>query len=155
MAGLLIYDLISLKRSAQNLAIKEARALFQKDEAFRFWAATHGGFYVPVTERTSPNPYLNHVFERDIETPSGTKLTLMNPAWALRQMNEDFKESYGISGHITSLLPLRPKNAPDDWEQQALKLFEKGEPEVIEFINFEGKSTFTFDATFDYPTRMS
>lgn len=141
LSGLLVYDLISLKSSTQNLAIIEARAHFQKDEAFRFWTATHGGFYVPISKRTSPSHYLSHVFERDIETPSGVKLTLMNPAWSLRQMNEDFKESYGISGHITSLLPLRPENAPDDWEKQALKLFEKGETEVVEFIDFEGKSS--------------
>ena len=139
LGGLLLRDLVILKDATQSLAIREARAHFQKDEAFRFWAATHGGFYVPVDERTPPSPYLDHIFERDIETPSGVQLTLMNPAYAMRQMNEDFAETYGVAGHITSLLPLRKENAPDDWEEIALESFEKGESEVLEFTAIEGQ----------------
>ena len=100
MFTLLTRDISSHKEISENIAIMEARSLFQKDEAFRFWAATHGGVYVPVSERTSPSPYLDHIFERDIETPSGIKLTLMNPAWALRQLNEDYSKTYGAAGHI-------------------------------------------------------
>ncbi len=139
LLGLLSRDLNTLDQTTQNLVIREARTHLQKDKAFRFWASTHGGFYVPIDKRTPPNPYLSHVFERDIETPSGVQLTLMNPAYALRQMNEDFAETYGIAGHITSLLPLRPENTPDVWEQLALKSFESGETEVIEFTEFEGQ----------------
>lgn len=139
LLGLLFRDLAILNQSIRNLAIREARAHFQKDKAFRFWAATHGGFYVPITEHTPPSPYLAHIPERDIETPSGKKLTLMNPAWALRQMNEDFLETYGVFVHITSLLPIRPENAPDGWERLALESFETGETEVLEFVEFEGK----------------
>ncbi|MCK5148996.1 response regulator [bacterium] len=141
LVGLLARDLAKLGQATHNLAIREALAHFQKDEAFRFWAATHGGFYVPTNERTPPNPYLAHIPERDIEKPSGMKLTLMNPAYALRQMNEEFASTYGVAGHITSLLPLRPENSPDDWEHQALESFETGEVEVREFTKFEGKSS--------------
>ncbi|MBT3322390.1 MAG: PAS domain S-box protein [Anaerolineae bacterium] len=141
IAGMLFRDLAMLKQFTQNLAIREARAHFQTDEAFRFWSATHGGFYIPVDERTPPSPYLAHIFERDIETPSGVQLTLMNPAYALRQMNEDFAEAYGVSGHITSLLPLRSENIPDNWERLALKSFEIGEIEALEFTEFEGEAS--------------
>ena len=134
---LLVRNLALVEKATQSLAIKEAQAHFKKDEAFRFWSATHGGFYVPISERTPPSPFLKHILERDIETPAGVKLTLMNPAYALRQMNEDFTEAYGVAGHITSLLPLRIENSPDDWEYKALKLFEKGETQVLEFTDFE------------------
>lgn len=138
LAFLLARDLAVLDQAKKNLAIREARTHLQKDEAFRFWAATHGGFYVPVDARTPPNPFLDHIAERDIITPSGVQLTLMNPAYALRQMNEEFAETYGADGHLTSLLPLRPENAPDDWERRALKAFETGEVEVIEFTQYQG-----------------
>lgn len=139
LVGLLLRDLATIDQSTRNLAIREARANFQKDEAFRFWAATHGGFYVPTNERTPPNPYLAHIRERDIETPAGLQLTLMNPEYALRQMNEEFAKTNGVVGHITSLQSLRSENAPDDWERLALESFERGETEVFEFAEFEGQ----------------
>ena len=141
LMGLLTRDLSSIQQASRNLAIMEARTHFQKDKAFRFWSSTHGGFYVPINKRTPSNPYLEHIIERDIETPSGVQLTLMNPAYAIRQMNEEFTEDYGITGHITSLMPLRLENAPDNWEKSALESFENGENEVLEFIEFDGQES--------------
>ena len=140
--GLMIHGNNTHDESIEDLIILEARAHFKKDKVFRYWSAIHGGFYVPISERTQPSPYLAHIPERDIETPDGKQLTLMNPAWALRQMNEDFAEIYGVVGHITSLMPLRTENAADEWESKALKLFENGETEVSEFIEFVGQSSF-------------
>lgn len=139
LLALLARDLSTLSQTTQNLAIREARSHFQKDMAFRFWATTHGGFYVPTNDRTPPNPYLSHISGRDIKTPSGVQLTLMNPAYALRQMNEDFAGTYGVAGHLTSLQPLRPQNAPDDWEHLALESFERGTTEIIEFVELKGQ----------------
>ncbi|MDT8317270.1 MAG: PAS domain-containing protein [bacterium] len=137
--GLLSWDIYSTLRFTRELAIKEARANFNKDNAFRYWAASHGGVYVPIDENTPPNPYLKHIPERDISTPSGKKLTLMNPAYMVRQMNEFFSKEYGVAGHITSLKLHNPDNIPDDWEKKALKAFEKGKKEVIEFSGIKGK----------------
>jgi len=123
----------------RNLVRNQARAHFLKDQAFRYWATEHGGVYVPVTEHTPPNPYLSHIPDRDIETQSGKKLTLMNPAYMVRQLMEDFGEMYGIRGRITSLKPLRPRNAPDLWERASLESFEKGAVEVDEFTEINGK----------------
>lgn len=100
---LLFISLNMLKHASQNLAIKEAHTHFQKDKVFRYWSSMHGGFYVPISERTPPSPYLTHIPEQNIQTPAGKKLTLMNPAWALRQMNEDYTEIFGVVGKITSL----------------------------------------------------
>ena len=88
---------------------------------------------MPIDEKTPPNPHLEHVPERDIQTPSGKRLTLMNPAYMVRQLREEFAKLYGVKGHITSLKNFRPETAPDDWEKAALKEFEGGRKEVQEF----------------------
>ena len=79
IGGSLIWNLHLADRQFAELAHKEAVANFDKDQAFRLWGNKHGGVYVPITEETPPSPYLSHIPERDIETPSGGKLTLMNP----------------------------------------------------------------------------
>lgn len=109
-----------------EMAIIESKTNFDKDLIYREWVASHGGVYVPVTEKTPPNPYLENIQERDIETPSGRKLTLVNPAYMTRQVHEMSANGYGVKGHITSLRPLRPENGPDEWERQALEEFETG-----------------------------
>jgi signal transduction histidine kinase len=138
VAGLLAWEVYTVRQVTWDSAINEARAHFDKDQAFRLWVTSHGGVYVPTDDRTPPNPYLAHIPERDIETPAGRSLTLMNPAYALRQLLEDFADLYGIAGHITSLKPLRPANAPDDWERAALEVFDEGETEVHEFTEIDG-----------------
>lgn len=114
---------------AVRIARAEARATFDKDTVYRMWSASHGGVYVPITSETPPNPHLAHIKERDIETPSGRRLTLINPAYMTRQAHELGRKEYGYRGHITSLNPIRPENAPDPWEKQALESFEQGNKE--------------------------
>jgi len=57
---------------------------------------------VPVTDNTPPNPWLSNLPERDISTPSGKKLTLINPAYMTRQVHELGAKQFGLQGHITS-----------------------------------------------------
>ncbi len=139
LAAILILKITSVRETTKELAINEARAHFNRDTALRSWAASHGGVYVPANDVTPPNPYLSHVPERDIVTPSGRELTLMNPAYMMRQVNEHFSKFYGITGHITSLKLLRPENAADEWEQKALHSFEQGVPEILEFTMYGGE----------------
>ncbi|MET0048008.1 MAG: diguanylate cyclase [Sedimenticola sp.] len=110
-------------------ALTQARAAFEKDLLFRRWNAGHGGVYVPITEITAPNPHLE-VEEQNITTPSGRELTLVNPAYMTRQVHELQNLTLGVKGHITSLNPIRPENAPDDWERKALSAFEQGIEEI-------------------------
>ncbi|MEE9441703.1 MAG: PAS domain S-box protein [candidate division Zixibacteria bacterium] len=126
-------------QKTRELVRNEARTHFLKDQAFRYWGAAHGGVYVPPTDHTLPNPYLSHIPDRDIVTTEGKKLTLMNPAYMIRQTMEDYEEQYGAMGHLTSLKPLRPKNAPDEWERTALESFDRGNTEVNEFTEIDGK----------------
>lgn len=135
----LAWNIYANQAKTKELAALEARALFNKDKAFRFWGASHGGVYVPISEDAPPNPFLAHVPERDINTSSGKQLTLMNPAYMVRQMMEKYEELYGVKGRITSFIHFRPETAPDEWEKMALKRFAKGEMEVVEFSDIDGR----------------
>jgi diguanylate cyclase (GGDEF)-like protein len=125
--------------SVLALARKEAMANIHKDQAFRIWGTKHGGVYVPVSEQTPPSPFLAHIPERDLTTPSGRQLTLMNPAYMLRQMMEDYDELYGVKGKITSLNPINPINIPDEWEREALQAFKTGEKERVAVTDIDDK----------------
>ncbi len=137
--GMMLWNVSRVNETTGRLANQVARAHFDKDQAFRLWATSHGGVYVPVDDRTPPNPCLKHVPERDVKTPSGKELTLMNPAYMLRQLHQDFAELYGIKGHLTSLKPLQPANHPDEWEKRALEMFETGTTQVTEYVEIEDK----------------
>lgn len=133
------YDVYIAKEHMHELAIKEARANFNTNKALRLWIVRHGGVYVPVDEQTPPNPALAHIPERDIVTPSGRKLTLMNSAYVLRQLLDEFGEIHGVRGKLTSFKLLNPKNAPDQWESEVLRQFETGKKEVFQFTKIDGE----------------
>jgi len=128
------------RREVLNVAYQNAVTIIAKDIAFRAWASMHGGVYVPPTEQTPPNPYLTFLPERDVVTTTGRKLTLMNPAYVLREAQSLYQGEYGESAHITSLNPINPNNAADEWEKTALKRFELGAREVKEVTQKKGVS---------------
>ena len=140
IGGLLAWYIDNENKQAIELANKEASTIFNKDLAFRKWVASHGGLYVPPDERTPPNPYLSNVPERDITTTTNQTLTLMNPAYVMRQVMGDYESLFGVKGHITSLELVNPVNAPDEWEQEALLAFEQGETEISGVIDNNGLS---------------
>jgi signal transduction histidine kinase/ActR/RegA family two-component response regulator len=119
-----------LEEHSRALAREEARSRFQTDMAYRRWVMVLGGVYVPVTPGTPPSPYLAHVPDRDIQTPSGQRLTLVNSSYMSRQVAELNEQRPGPRHHITSLQPLRPENAADAWETASLKAFEDGQEEA-------------------------
>ncbi len=139
IAALFMWDAYKTRNFALRDAQNDALANYNKDVAFREWATTHGGVYVPVDEVTPPNPYLTNIKERDVITPSGRHLTLMNPAYIARQMNEFFAKKGAVFGHITSLNLRNPINTPDKWEEDALRAFDKGEKERVSVSDIGGK----------------
>jgi two-component system, cell cycle sensor histidine kinase and response regulator CckA len=134
------WNLYQAGQQVQDMALATARINFDKDLLYRRWATRHGGVYVPVTPETPPNPYLQHIPERDLTTPSGRQLTLMNPAYMTRQVYTFNHKESDIRGHLTSLKPLRPENLPDPWEALALKSFEQGKPEASTIEDLEGQA---------------
>ena len=121
-----INDNYSYKSQLENIV---AQIAHDKDTTFRRWIAKQGGVYVPVSEHTKPNPFLK-VQNRDITTDKGEKLTLMNPAYVMRQALDLSYKEYNLKGRLISLRPFNPMNTPDSFEKQALIAFEKGETMV-------------------------
>ena len=140
----LVWSLFIQDRNTVENARAEALGHFNKDESVRLWAASHGGVYVPVTDETPANEYLAQIPDRDVRTEDGKELTLMNPAYILRQVNERLSAQDRTAGHITSLLHRRPETAPDDWERSALEAFEAGAEEVAELAEIDGELHYRF-----------
>ncbi len=112
------------KRNTINIITKQSAAFFEEIETTRLWNAKHGGVYVPITETTQPNPYLQ-VPNREIYIDSlGIALTKVNPAFMTRQIAELAKTNSKIQYHITSLMPIRPENKALEWERKSLESFE-------------------------------
>jgi diguanylate cyclase (GGDEF)-like protein len=139
----LVWNVGQIKQKFLEIVRAQAVITLEKDVITRHWSAGHGGVYAPITNDTPPNPYLANIPERDIITPSGKKLTLINPAYMMRQIYEmEQKRGYSFFGHITSLNPLRPQNAPDSWERKALAAFERGKTEISDLEPIAGKDYF-------------
>ncbi|MBI2236834.1 MAG: EAL domain-containing protein [Magnetospirillum sp.] len=128
-----------------ELALNTARASFNKDQAYRFWASTHGGVYVEPSDKTPPSPWMSHLPDRDLITTEGRLLTLMNPAYMLREMMQDFGELYGIQGRIVGIVYLNPNNKADEWEADAIRRFAAhSAEEVLEVANIDGQPHLRF-----------
>ena len=138
ITGSFILDWINTEKSAIEMAKKQGLAVYQRDIAYRLWSAKVGGVYVS-SDKVKPNPKLSFLKDRDILTTSGQKLTLVNPAYMTRMVYELSKNRYGLFAHLTSLKPINPENAPDEWERQALLSFEKGEQEAFFLEENQGK----------------
>ncbi len=133
----IFYSFRHIDQTTIATATSHAKAAFEKDVLYRRWVAGLGGVYVRLTDGTQPNPHLK-VSEREIATPSGNQLTLINPAYMTRLVHELGRQSSGIQGHITSLNPIRPENMADDWEAKALKQFEYGIEILSELQTIDG-----------------
>jgi PAS domain S-box-containing protein len=138
-ASSLGWNLLQDREESLRVARQIALTNYERDVLYRRWAAAHGGVYVPVTPNTPPTPYLERLPERDVATPTGRRLTLLNPAYMTRQIYELAQESGLPRGHLTSLKPLRPQNAPDPWEKKALESFEQGKAEASEVVPVNGQ----------------
>ncbi len=138
--ALIFWDVYNEKLFLNDIAKSEAVVSFNKAHTIKEWASKHGGIYVPMNKRTPANSGLSHISDRDIIKPSGDTLTLLNPAFMLRQIFKEIPEEYGVIGRIVSLRPLNSQNTPDKWEKKALLSFEKGENEVLEFTSIDGKN---------------
>ncbi len=140
VVGIYVWDSSESYKAEMKTAIFAARDSINKDVIYRRWSAMQGGVYVLVSKRVPPNPYLKHIPERDVVTPSGRQLTLVNPAYMTRQVHDLGNAQYGVKSHITSLKPIRPQNAPDSWERKALLDFEKGTKEVASLEKLDNKT---------------
>lgn len=142
LSGLLAWNLTNEIKKTNEVLTHQARSYFQLIVTTRTWNAIHGGVYVPITEKTQPNPYLD-IPNRDLITDKNLDLTMINPAYMTRQIGEIASNNDIVGFRITSDKPLNPKNAPDPWEAAALNLFSTDMQEQTELID-SGRTKNTF-----------
>ena len=140
-----IWNYLNVKNEQQKISFRTARSFFDQIVISRSWNAMHGGVYVPVTDITQPNPYLEDPM-RDIKVNDQLMLTKVNPAFMTRQLSEIAEKLQGVHFHITSLKPIRPENKATLREEMALKSFETGIREVGEIVHNSSNSSYFFMA---------
>lgn len=119
-----------LEADAIDMATIRGREVFTMVQITRSWNASHGGIYAKVTPESPENPFLEHP-DKNAQTALGKKLTMINPAYMTRQINEMLAKETDMHIHLTSLRPINPGNGPDPWERQALQSFERGVKEQV------------------------
>lgn len=92
------------------------------------WNAMYGGVFVEETPGMLSNPYLENP---DIETITGKIYTKKSPALMTREISEIANEEGTFKFRITSLTPINPNNAPDEFERKALESFNQGNKEAV------------------------
>ncbi len=142
----LVWNLHQQSHTTRAELRAQVEAIHAMNMEYRNWIIHYGGVYVPVTEKTPPSPWLSHVPERDITTPSGRQLTLLNSSYALRLVQEMMAGTDSkVRMHISSLKPINPANAADPWERQALQGFAQGKKEMASIdVMEDGKTYFRF-----------
>ncbi|MBU8848823.1 MAG: diguanylate cyclase [Desulfobacterales bacterium] len=132
-------------KEQERIGFEIGRSFFDQMIITRQWNASHGGVYVPVTEKTLPNPYLD-VPMREIDVNDNLTLTKINPAFMTRQISEIDIAKKDIKFHITSLKPIRPQNKATKRETVFLEDFEKGVKEAGMFIKEGSTRSFFYMA---------
>ncbi len=120
-------------------ARERLRSIYMRDQTFWQWASRHGGFYVPVSEALQLSDRLTALPDRDAVTGGGERLTLINPAAALRRYYALAGGEGGAQGRLSGLRALDPGNDPDRWEFNAIGEFRRGRQEVIGEGDIDGQ----------------
>ncbi len=126
--GALFYIIINRQeRLIMDQVRNEARSLFKQIVITRRWIADHGGIFVERLPWVKPNPYLAMVNkETEIIDIKGRRLVKENPAMVTKEISRYARDKGLFWFNITSLKPINPENSPDNFEREALKLFESG-----------------------------
>jgi len=143
----LVWTIRTAEQNTTITALAQGRMALEKDKMFRKWSSAHGGVYT-FTTTTIPNPYLSHLKDRDIKLPDGRTLTLINPAYMIRQMYELNKDSKAVRTRLVSDRLLNPVNIPEGWEVNALDQVLKTGKEYYETDSYDSKYDFKLMAPF-------
>ncbi len=132
------------QRESQGASLRmQAMAIHSMEMEYRNWVIYNGGVYVQVSDKIKPSQWLSHVPERDIATPSGKRLTLLNSSYVVRLVHEAMRTSGNpLHDHIASLRPINPANTADAWEHKALEAFARGDKEAASFDVLENGKTY-------------
>ncbi|MBF0330192.1 MAG: diguanylate cyclase [Nitrospirae bacterium] len=143
LSGIFLGMSIRTRQLIFDSSLAQARALFHSIVLARKWNALFNGVYVEKKEGVQSNPYLENP---DITATDGRIFTKKNPALMTREISELAKNGDSFAFRITSLNPLNPHNKPDDFEADALKMFEGGKEEAFKISVLNEKPYFRYMA---------
>lgn len=128
-----------LQRTAVELARNDAIANLRKDMAIRKWASTMGGIFVDDDKvKDSPSLAEQERLVAQRNTGQQIRLVTLTPIHILLGIQETHEKEYGIKERLTSLQLRNNDNAPDEWEQKALKNLQEGAKIVSETTTDKG-----------------
>ncbi len=116
-------------------ARQQARMLHKQVLLTRKWVADHHGLFMIQTDQTGPNPFLDNP---TIRTTDGQVYVKRNPAMVTRELSEYALRDGWCMFRVTSLNPINPGNAPDEFERSSLQRLKK--INVNEIIRIEDSS---------------
>lgn len=127
-------------------ALSQARSYTDLIVAARAWNSKAGGVFVRKTGAVESNPYLlNLGVTPDVTLADGSILTLRNPAAMTREISEQLAMAgSGSTFKLTSLEPVNPSNAPDEWEASGLIAFEGDAAEYWAVTGENGNRSFRY-----------
>jgi signal transduction histidine kinase len=120
-------------------AHRNATAIADLAVLARDWNAHYGGVFVEKRPGVVSSPYLANA---DIKDRAGKAYTNKSYMLMLREISESAKLTKGFSFRITSLKPMNPANAPDDWERRALSSMDSRSPEKVDVTGNGGDPTY-------------
>jgi diguanylate cyclase (GGDEF)-like protein len=128
LSGIFLDMAIRTKQLINEENLIQARVVFNTILLTRKWNANYGGVYVEKKEGVESNPYLKNP---DVRTIDGRVFTKRNPALMTREIAEYAAQESLFKFHLTSLKLLNPHNQSDEFETQALQMFERGEKSEV------------------------
>ena len=134
-----------LRKNMVHFAQTSSESFFNLLSNVLYWNAQHGKVYVPITETMRPNSH-SPFSRRDIVENFSDSLTIVNPAFMMRQIAEHADKRKITHFHITSLNPIHLENMPDEWETKVLQTFRNADDRFFEKIKTKDSITFRFMA---------
>jgi signal transduction histidine kinase len=117
-------------------ATRQAKMLFHQIRITRQWVADHNGLFFLKGPGVESNPYLA---EGQIQDAQGNWLVKRNPAMVTRELSVYAAREGMGQFNVTSLQPVNPANAPDEFERRSLQKFEKGAEETVAIEKIAGR----------------
>src|SRR5210317_1371978 len=102
---------------------RQARIIYKQILLTRRWVSDHNGLFFFKTDDVKANPFLK---DMEILDAQGRHLVKRNPAMVTRELSEYANREGLFSYRVTTLQPINPDNAPDDFERKSLELFQQG-----------------------------
>lgn len=118
----------------EKLIELKAEALGNQTQVLRRWIGGHGGVYVEKGDDIDSNPQLAHIPDRDIDTPGGRQLTLLNSPTILRKLLTEFESNTKDQIRLVAYKPINPLGALDPWERASLDNLQTGLKEIKEQV---------------------